>query len=174
MGKKKAKVAPNNVAPTDASVPDALTGDNNDTETQTDEALEAAQKEAEEAKTEAAKEAKEAEEAKAKVAELEAKVKAMENAKAVEPDTEEDEPVPDEPEETVTIIIPSSAEFDGKEDVFLNANGRRFQIKRDEEVEVPMVVVNTLRDAVKTEYDRDKSGRIIGSRNVSRFPFQTL
>ncbi|MBI9113175.1 hypothetical protein [Maridesulfovibrio ferrireducens] len=72
------------------------------------------------------------------------------------------------------IIIPSSAEFDGKEDVFLNCNGRRFQIQRDVEVEVPKIVINVLNDAVKTEQITDESGRITGTRDVRRYPFQTL
>ncbi|MBI9113137.1 hypothetical protein [Maridesulfovibrio ferrireducens] len=102
--------------------------------------------------------------------EAEAKIKAEAEAKAKE---EEPEPEP-EVEKLHKIIIPSSAEFDGKKDVFLNANGRRFQIQRDVEVEVPKIVINVLKDAVKTEQVTDEAGRIVGTRNVQRYPFQTL
>lgn len=77
-------------------------------------------------------------------------------------------------EKRIKILIPSSGEFDGKDDVFVSANGRDYQIMRDVEVEVPEIVVNVLRDAKKTDHITDKAGRIIGSREVARFPFQTL
>ena len=85
-----------------------------------------------------------------------------------------DDPLPDEDEEEFVIMIPSSSDFDGKEDVFVNANGRRFLLQRDVEVSVPAVVVNALRDAVKVEHQTDAAGRITGSRQVARYPFQMI
>ncbi|OEU70157.1 MAG: hypothetical protein BA863_00925 [Desulfovibrio sp. S3730MH75] len=126
---------------------------------------EAEKKEKAELKAEAKAEAKAEFEAEAK-----AKVEAEAKAKA-EAELETKEP---EVEKMHKIIIPSSAEFDGKEDVFLNANGRRFQIQRDVEVEVPKIVINVLKDAVKTEQITDEAGRITGTRDVRRYPFQTL
>lgn len=95
----------------------------------------------------------------------------LEKAAAEKAEAESAEPLV---EKKVKILIPSSSDFDGKEDVFLNCNGRRFQIQRDIEVEVPQIVVNVLKDAVKDEQITDNAGRITGVRKVQRYPFQTL
>ena len=51
-------------------------------------------------------------------------------------------------------------------------NGRDFLIKRDVDVEVPAEVLAALDDAIATEYLTDSAGRIVGERNVPRFPYQ--
>lgn len=74
----------------------------------------------------------------------------------------------------VTIMIPSSSDFDGKDDVFVSVNGKDYLLQRDVEVTVPIAVANVLRDAKKTVHDTDQHGRIVSSREVARFPFQTI
>ncbi|NCD22302.1 MAG: hypothetical protein EOL90_05100 [Spartobacteria bacterium] len=72
----------------------------------------------------------------------------------------------------VTIIIPSSSGKGGSDDVFASVNGRDYLIRRDVEVSVPPEVVSALTDAVITEHITDEAGRIVGERNVPRYPFQ--
>ena len=52
-------------------------------------------------------------------------------------------------EETVTINLPLTRER--QEDVFVSVNGRNFQIKRGEDVEVPKVVAEVLANSEKMD-----------------------
>lgn len=52
-------------------------------------------------------------------------------------------------EETVTINLPLTRER--QEDVFVSVNGRNFQIKRDEDVEVPKVVADVLANSERMD-----------------------
>ena len=70
------------------------------------------------------------------------------------------------------ILIPSHSGRNGSDDVFVSVNGRDFLIKRDVDVEVPAEVLAALDDAIATEYLTDSAGRIVGERNVPRFPYQ--
>lgn len=70
------------------------------------------------------------------------------------------------------IIIPSSSGPGGSDDVFLAPNGREMLIKRDMEVEVGQDVIECLNNATITEYITDKDGRMVGDRQVPRFPYQ--
>ena len=72
----------------------------------------------------------------------------------------------------VTIVIPSHSGKGGSDDVFVSVNGRDYLIRRDAEAIVPPDVVNALNDAVATEYLTDEAGRIVGERNVPRYPYQ--
>ena len=70
------------------------------------------------------------------------------------------------------ILVPSHSGRNGSDDVFVSVNGRDFLIKRDVDVEVPAEVLAALDDAIATEYLTDSAGRIVGERNVPRFPYQ--
>ena len=70
------------------------------------------------------------------------------------------------------ILVPSNSGRNGSDDVFVSVNGRDFLIKRDVDVEVPAEVLAALDDAIATEYLTDSAGRIVGERNVPRFPYQ--
>lgn len=77
-------------------------------------------------------------------------------------------------ETLVRIVIPSQPGRTGSDDVFVSVNGRDFLIRRDAEVEVPPMVVEALNNAVATEYLTDDAGRLVGDRQVPRFPYRVL
>ena len=58
--------------------------------------------------------------------------------------------------------------------VEVGCNGRVYQIKRGEDVEVPYSVYLILKDAVKTLYDKKDSDGNIVPRDTSRFPMSKL
>ena len=81
---------------------------------------------------------------------------------------------PIDPNRRVKIRIPSDDSDMGKEDVAVGWNGDVIRIKRDEIVSIKLGHYNALMDAVKTDYDLDADGRIVGERLVPRYNVQRL
>lgn len=99
----------------------------------------------------------------------------MSDAKTKTPEETKKTETPEEVQKTdgrTKILIPSHSGRNGSDDVFVSVNGRDFLIKRDVDVEVPAEVLAALDDAIATEYLTDSAGRIVGERNVPRFPYQ--
>ncbi len=78
----------------------------------------------------------------------------------------------------VKIRIPSTEAPGGKDDVTVNINGYLFQIKRDEDIEVPEAVLKVLDNAVMTHYKQKKreggEGYEMVPMKVMRFPYQRI
>ncbi|HHE3605628.1 TPA: hypothetical protein ACPDW5_001485, partial [Pasteurella multocida] len=68
----------------------------------------------------------------------------------------------------VKIVIASTSDSSGKDDVMVWLNGRSFQIKRDIEVSIPEPVYKLLLDSKTTVADQQKDGSII-TRDVMNY-----
>lgn len=73
----------------------------------------------------------------------------------------------------VTIEIPKTDAPMGDADVYVNANGRSFLVRRGEPVEVPVIVFTGLRDAVKKKYRQQPDGSLKEER-VLAYPFNVV
>jgi hypothetical protein len=78
-----------------------------------------------------------------------------------------------EAEKKYTIVIPSGDTAANQGDVFVQFNGRAFQIQRDVEVEVPECVINVLRKA-QTTIGRQKGDGSVEYRKVPTYPFNVV
>ena len=58
----------------------------------------------------------------------------------------------------------------GTDDIFVGVNGRGYQIKREEEVELLEEVLHAVENAVITKTERDENGNEI-ERNIPRFSY---
>lgn len=75
----------------------------------------------------------------------------------------------------VRIIIRSDGSPMGNTDVFCSdGQGKQFLIKRDTEVDVPIGVLETLKDAIEEIQVTDAAGSVIGVRQGARFNIQVL
>lgn len=71
----------------------------------------------------------------------------------------------------VEITIFAGADFAGRDDVMVWLNGRSFQIKRDEKVQVPEPIYQLLLDSKTLVSDQQKDGSII-EREVQNYNIQ--
>lgn len=71
------------------------------------------------------------------------------------------------------LIIHRQEGVIGQADVFVGVNGYAYTIRRGDEVEVPKMVLENLRNAVVTILTKDKDGNDVLS-NVPRFAFTVV
>ena len=76
-------------------------------------------------------------------------------------------------EETKKILIPSGDTAVNQGDIFVQVNGRAFQIKRDVEVEVPQPVVEVLQQA-KTTVGRQMDDGSVSYHKVPTYAFSIV
>lgn len=74
----------------------------------------------------------------------------------------------------VRIMIPSGRGPGEQAPVEVGCNGQHFLIKRDEEVEVPLGILNVLRNAVESVPQFDAQGRVTGWTQVMRHNVQVV
>lgn len=78
----------------------------------------------------------------------------------------------------VKIVIQSTGDDAGGDDVYIGVNGRGFLIKREEEVEVPAYVVEALKNAVQTKYrnriDKETGLPYVEESSSLLYPFQIV
>lgn len=77
------------------------------------------------------------------------------------------------------IMIHKTSDASGADDVLVGVNGRMFQIKRGVEVEVPMSVVEVLKNAVADKYEwradpKLSNGGEMVKREALAYPFSVL
>lgn len=73
----------------------------------------------------------------------------------------------------VRIMIPSSSDIGGNQDVFVGVQGVAYLIKRDEEVDVPQSVVEVLQNAQRTTYTQMEDGTLRGKK-VPAYPVNII
>lgn len=81
--------------------------------------------------------------------------------------------IPEEPKERRAIIV-IDQEANKPNYEFVGVNGKGYQIKRGEEVEVPASVVGVLDNAIATRPTTDGSGRIVGHQDYHAVPFRVI
>ena len=79
-------------------------------------------------------------------------------------------PEPAKESGTVKIMIPAQNDKVGAEPVFLAVNAKTYRIVRGEEVEVPLEVIEVLKNAVETRY-RQKDDGTLSKHYVTTTPF---
>lgn len=100
-----------------------------------------------------------------KVVEFEANVSEVADTKSM---------LMNEPEAKVKIIVAEQEGEENQGDVFVSVNGVAYQIKRGFEVEVPVSVVEALKNAVATKMSQDAYTQAMTYKDVPRFAFQVL
>lgn len=86
------------------------------------------------------------------------------------PPVEPELPEPAKKEGKVKIIIPAQNDKVGSEPVFVAVNAKTYRIVRGEEVEVPLEVIEVLKNAVEARY-RQKEDGTLAKHYVTTTPF---
>ncbi|RMD93748.1 MAG: hypothetical protein D6811_04315 [Alphaproteobacteria bacterium] len=72
------------------------------------------------------------------------------------------------------VNIPTVEQEGGDRPVYVNVNGKGMLIPRGRDVWVPQEYVEALQHAVRRQFVTDDSGQVIGTREVTRHPFNVV